>query len=371
MLNESCRIGFVMEHALGHVTHAQYLRRWVERDAGVAANWMMIPYQADDLWERIPGLPFSLKLSLRARSLLRRTLEPARTDCLFMHTQGLCLFSLDYMKSVPTVISLDATPSNFKSIAPAYDSAPSAGLADQVKSRWFGTAFSRAAALVGFSRWVRESLIRDYDVAPEKAHVNPPGIDLQQWQAGPGNRGASTRRLRLLFVGSDFQRKGGDVLLTAFRGALSDFCELDIVSKSGPNRPGDFVRLHSDLSPGDPRLKQLYAEADVFVLPTHGDATPFAILEAMASSLPVVTTRVGALDELVEDGVTGHLIPPGDPKALVDTLTALAADRGRVSALGRAGRAVVEERFDAQTNYRRLIGLLKEIGSRGNGGTLH
>src|SRR5262249_40110107 len=153
----------------------------------------------------------------------------------------------------------------------------------------------------------------------------------------------------------------------AFRERLSGLCELDIVTKDPSVRGAEAVRVHTGLSPGDALLRQLFAEADVFVMPTQGDATPFAILEAMACCLPVVTTRVGALHERVENGVTGLVVPPGDPLALADAVTALATDRERLNALGRAGRARVECSFEAETNYKRLIRLLKEISHRGNG----
>jgi glycosyltransferase involved in cell wall biosynthesis len=168
--------------------------------------------------------------------------------------------------------------------------------------------------------------------------------------------------LRLLFVGGDFRRKGGHHLLDAFERGLSGFCELDIVSGETNIPSGSFVRVHPGLTPNSPRLKQLYAQADVFLLPTQADATPNAIIEAMASGLPVITTRVGAIGELVEDGVTGYLVPSSDPQAIVDAVASLAQHREKISEMGRAARVAVEERFNAETNCKLLIAYLKEVG---------
>ena len=115
------RIGLVIEQALGHLTHADNLRQLLGKDDLVAADWMMIPYQADDIWNKVPKLPFSVELSLRARRAVQNTLRHNSLDCLFFHTHNLTLFALGLMKTLPTVISLDATPMNFKSIAAAYD----------------------------------------------------------------------------------------------------------------------------------------------------------------------------------------------------------------------------------------------------------
>jgi glycosyltransferase involved in cell wall biosynthesis len=104
-------------------------------------------------------------------------------------------------------------------------------------------------------------------------------------------------------------------------------------------------------------------EADIFVLPSviaengRRDVTPNVILEAMAMQLPVVSTTVAGIPELVEDGVTGLLVPPGDETALAAAILRLAGDPSLRESLGRNGRRAVEERFDIRKN---VLGL-KEV----------
>lgn len=359
------RIGFVIEQSLGHVTHAQNLKAWVERDTNVEPSWVWVPYRASDFLQRVPGLPFSVKLSLRARRRIEETLACRPLDSLYLHTQGLTLFSLGLMKTVPTVISLDATPEGFKSIASAYGARPATGFVDRIKATWFRAIFARAVGLVAFSDWVKYSLVRHYGVPESKVRVIRSGVDVSQWT--PSVREVSSNRpLRLLFVGGDFTRKGGHVLLRAFREGLADVCELDIVSRDLSIETGRSIRVHSGLSPNSMDLKRLYELADLFVLPTQGDATPFAILEAMASGLPVITTDVGALGELVQDGVTGYLIRADDPSALVERITQLTRDRSRLAELGKASRRRAEQAFNAEKNYKTLIAYLKEVGHPGS-----
>jgi glycosyltransferase involved in cell wall biosynthesis len=93
------------------------------------------------------------------------------------------------------------------------------------------------------------------------------------------------------------------------------------------------------------QLEQLYDEASLFVLPTQFEAFGHAVVEAMGSALPCVTTNVGALPEIVDDGTTGLLVPPLDPPALAEALIALLSDPVRAEAMGRAGYAKVLERF--------------------------
>ena len=275
--NETTRVGFVIEHALGHITHAQNLRYWIDKDTGINADWMHIPHHTEDVWEKLPWIPFSLKLSLRARNLLQQHMPRRRFDCLYFHTQGLSLLSLGLIKTIPAIISLDATPKTFNLIASAYDSKLAAGFVGHIKTAWFRNVFSHVKGFVALSEWVRESLVQDYGVSPDRVKVIPSGIDTCQWQPLP--RSSGQRPLRLLFVGGDFHRKGGHILLKAFREGLSDKCELDIVTKDRSITAEKSIRVHSNLSPNTPLLKQLYASADLFVLPTRGDATPFAVLK--------------------------------------------------------------------------------------------
>jgi glycosyltransferase involved in cell wall biosynthesis len=108
-------------------------------------------------------------------------------------------------------------------------------------------------------------------------------------------------------------------------------------------------------------LPPLYANADVFVMPSLYETFGISMVEAMAFGLPVVATRAGAMPEVVEDGVTGVLVPPGDAQALADAILSLLNDRGRACRMGEAGRDRVATEFTVDRAVDQTLALYREV----------
>ena len=182
----------------------------------------------------------------------------------------------------------------------------------------------------------------------ERIRVFPSRIDIRRREPEPPHQ-----PVRLATAARLEPHKGIDVLLEACAqlGPLIASTHLDVYG-DGSLRPGlerraaehglD-VSFHGHVG----ALRDRLLEADIFVLPSLGENLPIAILEAMAVALPVVATRVGGVAELVDDGVSGCLVEPGDAQGLARALAGLIVDPERRAAFGRAGVQRVAERFDA------------------------
>jgi glycosyltransferase involved in cell wall biosynthesis len=88
---------------------------------------------------------------------------------------------------------------------------------------------------------------------------------------------------------------------------------------------------------------------DIFILPSHSEGTPMALLEAMASGMPCIATAVGGIPSVIDSGINGILVSPGKPEEIRDSVWILVSDRGKSSCLGQNAREKIEQKYNVQT----------------------
>ena len=170
----------------------------------------------------------------------------------------------------------------------------------------------------------------------------------------------------VLFIGREFERKGGDLLLRAFAKVRARLREARLVV-IGPRaltlqEPG--VTNLGFLRKDDPqewaRLIEAYRSADVFCFPTRYEPFGIVILEAMLFGLPCVATRTGAIPEMVQDGATGYLVPTDDVEALSARLLLLLRDRAQAIRLGDAARKRADLNFTWQAVTAKMVEVMQQ-----------
>ena len=214
----------------------------------------------------------------------------------------------------------------------------------------------RFRRVIAVSASVKQELMEHYAVPERAISVIHSGVNTREFD--PAHRalhraavrerhGVGESELLLLFLGNEFRRKGLGKLLEALASGELGEAKLLVAGKDDPapyraaaERLGAMERVVFAGPTAEPA--RLYAAADVFVLPTSYEAFPLVVLEAMASGLPVVTTRTAGAAELIEHGVTGLLLEdPADVEGLVAAILRLRSEEER-RAMGRRARERVE-----------------------------
>lgn len=343
------RVAFVMEQTLGNVTHYLNLRQRESIVSGFTPEWLPIPFSDG-------RVPWAIRGSWLARTALSQCLGDVSGA--FIHTTTIGLLSPDLFRRRPTIISTDGTAANKREMRDWYNARPESRGKAAAKSLVYRAAFAPARGFVAFSQWAKASFVEDYGCRPEDVAVIPPGVDTTLYTPGIKRM---DRLPRVLFVGGDLRRKGGDLLIEVFRNRLRGKGTLVIATspaEAPPAEPG--IEVHVGLRANSPEILALYASADVFALPTHGDCHSLVGLEAMASGLPVVLTDVGGLPDIVDSGDTGYLVPKANVAELGDAIEALLADESLRLRMGARARSVAETRFDSAVTSRALYAFVEE-----------
>jgi alpha-maltose-1-phosphate synthase len=232
--------------------------------------------------------------------------------------------------------------------------------------------YQGASGIFTLSERLRQSFLRDFGLPPDRVHTVYAGPNLDP-AAIPDRPAAEGKPPTILFVGVRFERKGGDLLLAAFRRVREAIPDARLIIV-GPRSlavtdPGVDYRgfLSKDVPTEWQALVEAYSAADVFCLPTRFEPFGIVFVEAMFFGLPCIGPDAWAVPEIIDDGVTGLLTPPDDVDALADRLLRLLRDPARAREMGQAGRLRAGRLFTWQA----VAGRIGEVvASRVAGGGL-
>jgi starch synthase len=283
---------------------------------GIAANLDLRRWRE----ELNVGLLASRRIAARERA------DGRPFDVVHFHPQPTAYASLSRMTRTPAIVSIDAT----QQLA----SREAASRIDRATYRpnmmHDGLVFRRAAAITATSEWAARDLAANYPECRAKLHVPPYPVRTIGDPAWIEERYARSRSqngpVRVLFMGGDFPRKGGFELVDAWQAAnFGARARLDLVTDWPLDEallPPSVQRV-GGVSPNTPVWGDLWRRADCFVMPTRHEAFGMVFQEAAAAGIPVVATDINAVPEIVQNGSTGILVPPGDPSALIAALRVL------------------------------------------------
>lgn len=306
----------------------------------------------------IEQITFLLSAALLGLPLVLR-LRPRVVLAFFGAPSGVAAWFWSWFISIPYIVSLRG--GDVPGFRP-YDFARQHRLLAPLLRR----VWRRARAVVANSQGLRQLGLAFEPRVP--IAVIPNGVDLDAFKASE----RSWRPARLLFVGRVVYQKGLDLLLSALASLKDREWTLEIVG-DGP-RTADLQAQAAEAGLAErimfsgwksgAELAERYANANLFAYPSRHEGMPNALLEAMASGLPAVATRIAGNEELQVDGETGRLVPPEDVAALQAALAELIADPAARRRLGAAARKHVEGRYSWRSVANAYLELLQQAAQR-------
>ncbi|MEL6468673.1 MAG: glycosyltransferase family 4 protein [Cyanobacteria bacterium J06623_4] len=235
--------------------------------------------------------------------------------------------------------------------------------------RWhLGEKIKRASFVTCISQYCRSQamVFAPYETW-ERLHIVHCGVTPKQFS--PVTHQGTGRRL--LFVGRLAAVKGLPMLLESIRRLKESVPNILLtVVGDGPDRDlleslTDQLDLSAQVKfvgyQSQSSVRQYLQETDVFVLPSFAEGVPVVLMEAMMSGVPVVATQIAGVSELVEDGVSGFLVPPSNVSELCDRIQTLLSDGDLRARFGEQGMAKVREQFDISKEAEKLAQLMAAV----------
>ena len=244
------------------------------------------------------------------------------------------------------------------------------------RGRRLAAAFVRATlgladVIVVLSSADREAFRRFGVAAPVLALPN--AVDCSSYEARAHPLAAAARPLRVLYLGRLVREKGLYELIEGLRLARAQGAAAELIlAGEGPEAAALVAAggLEPVVFVGPVRgadKMALLRWADVLALPSYSEGLPYALLEGMAAGVPAIATRVGAIPEVVADGVNGVLLEPRSPQAIAAAIHALGRDRDALARMGEASRATILARYSIGGLAAQLRALYASLDARGRG----
>jgi glycosyltransferase involved in cell wall biosynthesis len=252
-----------------------------------------------------------------------------------------------------------------------------------VSFNWFLRIFEermleRSNKIIAVSDFTRRELKQYYKVKQDKIRVIHNGVDTSKFQPAGDKRkakeelGFNPDDVAVLSVGRLYARKGLFTLIESMPAVVRRFPRVKFII-SGKGQSNEMKKLVSHATRlgvrdhivftgyfPDRKLPRLYQAADVFAFSTFYENLPFAVLEALSTGLPVVTTRVGGIPEMIEDGKNGFLVQPFNSRELSDRVLYFLEHPSAASEMAFLARKIIEERFDWRLIVKKVLKVYDE-----------
>ncbi len=213
------------------------------------------------------------------------------------------------------------------------------------------------------SEWLRNSFIKDFNCPPDKVFAVGAGVNLKYI---PEIISKDYSKHNILFIGIDFERKGGRVLLDAFKivkREIQDAC-LTIIGPNLTDVPDGVIshgRIMKNTFEGEERLHTAYLNATIFVMPSIYEPFGIVFAEAMAHKLPCIGTKLCAMPEIIDHEKTGLILPYDDVKTIAYKIIELLRDEKTLQQFGNAGYKKYINNYTWEAVSKKIVAIINGV----------
>jgi glycosyltransferase involved in cell wall biosynthesis len=354
-------MGKTLEQHCGEVTYLEHVISWERR---VLGRIMREAVKHHFKWQiAYKRLPFVAK---KQAKIAAQRLAGQHFDVIIAPD---CVPETAFLQTgIPILLILDITFLLQHNYYPEYSNllAFSAHQAEIIEQ----AAFRNASKLLFETPWAAHSAIEDYSISSQKVRAIGIGANLDHI---PPREQVLTKKpseqCRLLFIGVDWQRKGGDIVYETLlklheMGIVAELTVCGCVPPGGVHHPR--MTVIPFLDKNDERqlreIEKLYTMADFFILPTRAEAYGIVFCEAAAFGVPVITTSTGGVPEVVRDGENGFLLPLDARGAeYAEVIAKIYQDEQRYAQMVRSSRAAYDERLNWDAWGKGVHAILQEM----------
>lgn len=339
-------MGKALERHCGEVTYLEYIMSWERRVLGrIVREASKCHFQRHIAYKRLPIV------AKKQAKIATQRLDGRRFDVIVALD---CVPEIAFLQTdIPVILIIDIT---FR-LQQDYSLEYSNLLAFSVRQGEIveQAAFQNASKLLFESSWAAHSAIEDYGIDAQKVHVIAAGANLDH--IPPREQVLAkkpSKQCRLLFIGVDWQRKGGDIAFETLlklheMGIEAELTVCGCVPPTNITHPS--LTVIPFLDKNDERqvheIEKLYIMSDFLILPTRMEAFGVVFCEAGAFGLPIITTHTGGVPEVVKDSENGFLLPlNARGAAYAEVIAKIYRDEQRYAQMVRSGRAAFDERLN-------------------------
>ena len=352
VLNKKINILSVCSCLLGNKTTSGIIRQVLDRIENVHAEYIFIEpkdyvdYPAPK-WAKFVGMTPETLCVIRQKI---KDIDFSKYDLVLVQSFEIGWVLNNKVRDIPCIMFSDATPVVsheliykyfYSSLLRKIGSLMSMG----IYKVFFRNIFSNIDRFFPQTNWCGQSLIRDFGIPAEKVAQGTVAIDLNNWKIVEKDN--KNDKVKLLFVGNDFKRKGGEILLNIY-SKVSGQCDLTIISNDGIL---DSMVLplgathYKNISYAE--IPKYFCDADIFIFPTYKEHTGSVQIEAMAAGLPIISRDIGGISEVVKNAYNGYLMPyNSNEDEWVEKINYLIEHPEERKRMGHNSRILTEERFN-------------------------